>query len=226
MSKTNKTTDPRPSAADTSTSDGPARTAAESRVWEALAAHPDSPAAELAAHAGAGKSTVGKILTRWAVSGDVTRTPGASDERRRTPDRWAIANSGTTPGQADGKAADNAASAADGRTTRRGRPTRPAATRPAAAAGTKKPSRTARANKNGNGRQRLPKGALRGLVEDFLREPERAGQDYTPGDIARKLERSAGAVSNCLDKLLAADTVEQTSEKPRRFRLSASAAEG
>lgn len=60
----------------------------------------------------------------------------------------------------------------------------------------------------------------------FLAEPERAGKDYTPGDIACKLERSAGAVSNCLDKLADAGVAEQTSDKPRRFRLSAAAAEG
>lgn len=69
-----------------------------------------------------------------------------------------------------------------------------------------------------NGKRRLPKGALRGMVEDFLREDDRVGHDYTPGDIARKLDRSSGAVSNALDRLVEDGTVAQTSNKPRRFR--------
>jgi hypothetical protein len=79
---------------------------------------------------------------------------------------------------------------------------------------------------NGNGGERLPKGALRGMVEDFLREPARDGKDFTPGDIGRVLERSSGAVSNALEKLVEEGTAVQVNEKPRRFALSATANDG
>lgn len=81
-------------------------------------------------------------------------------------------------------------------------------------------------SRNGNGGERLPKGALRGLVEDFLLEPNRAGMEFTPGDIGRALERSVGAVSNALDKLAEDGTAELVNEKPRRFALTAAAIEG
>ncbi|ASR36598.1 hypothetical protein BAY61_18115 [Prauserella marina] len=67
---------------------------------------------------------------------------------------------------------------------------------------------------------RLPKGALHGLVEDFLSEPDRRGTAYTAGDISRKLVRSSGAVRNALDKLVEKGTVVLIQKKPRCYQLA------
>lgn len=165
----------------------PARTAAEIRLWEALAAHPSSTSAELAAHAGAGRSTATKVLARWDAERWVTRSPGNVTGGRRVPDHWAVA---ARP--SNGLAERGEPGAAEGVEAQPG---------------------------HGGDKRRLPKGALRGLVEDFLREPDRVGLAYTPGEIGRKLGRSSGAVSNCLDRLADHGTVLRTSQKPRRFAL-------
>jgi hypothetical protein len=66
---------------------------------------------------------------------------------------------------------------------------------------------------------RLVPGALRGMVEDYLRDhPE---GEFGPAAIARALGgKSSGAVSNALDKLTAEGTVVKTRDKPRRFALA------
>lgn len=66
---------------------------------------------------------------------------------------------------------------------------------------------------------RLVPGALRGMVEDFLRD--HPGEEFGPVTIAKALGgKSSGAVSNALDKLVDARTVVKTSDKPRRFALA------
>ena len=69
--------------------------------------------------------------------------------------------------------------------------------------------------------ERLGKGALRALVEDYLRaHPD---DDFTPTKIGKDLGRSAGAVSNALDKLVGANIAKQTSVTPRKFRIAVDA---
>ncbi|MEG8179377.1 MarR family transcriptional regulator [Nocardia terpenica] len=63
----------------------------------------------------------------------------------------------------------------------------------------------------------LQPGALRGLIEDFLRE--HPGQEFTPGEIAKELKRSSGAVYNALFLLVGKFVAEHTCERPNRFRL-------
>lgn len=172
----------------------PARTAAEIRLWEALAEYPGATAAQLAAHAGAGRSTATKVLSRWDADGWVTRSPGTVAGGRRVPDDWAVA---ARPDNGHVKSSE-----------------------PASAVAIEDHPR------NGGSKQRLPKGALRGLVEDFLREPDRIGRSYTPGEIGRKLDHSPGAVSNALDRLVEHGTVVQTSQKPRRYSLAVEATDG
>ncbi|MGH3857928.1 MAG: MarR family transcriptional regulator, partial [Pseudonocardiaceae bacterium] len=62
---------------------------------------------------------------------------------------------------------------------------------------------------------RLVKGALRGMVEDYL--AERPGEQFSPSAIGKALGRSSGAVSNALDKLIADGYAVQTQDKPKRF---------
>jgi hypothetical protein len=62
---------------------------------------------------------------------------------------------------------------------------------------------------------KLNPGALDAIVLGHLRrggaEPE------GPGAIAKALDRSAGAVGNCLTRLTMAGQVRQTSERPKRY---------
>jgi hypothetical protein len=66
---------------------------------------------------------------------------------------------------------------------------------------------------------RLAPFALRGMVEDHLRN--HPGEEFGPVAIAKALGgKSSGAVSNALDKLVAAGTAVKTKERPRRFALA------
>ncbi|USX56415.1 winged helix-turn-helix domain-containing protein [Lentzea sp. HUAS12] len=61
---------------------------------------------------------------------------------------------------------------------------------------------------------RLAPGALRGLVEDYLRDNP---GDLSPSAVGKALKRSAGAVHNALEKLVEAGVVKRTSDKPKRY---------
>lgn len=190
----------------------PARTATEIKLWTALADHPGATTADLARHAGIGTSTAGKILPRWQKAGHVTRATGSLDGNRRLPGTWAIATEPTatpadTVSQADVEATSGSRGVKPGPST---------ASAPATSDGD--------GTLNRSGTPKLRSGELVGLVEDCLRD--RADKELSPADVARLLERSGGAVRNCLDKLTRQGVVEQTNDKPRRFRLAASAIEG
>ncbi|PXY18285.1 MarR family transcriptional regulator [Prauserella flavalba] len=67
--------------------------------------------------------------------------------------------------------------------------------------------------------ERLAPGALRGMVEDHLRD--HPGEQFSPTAIAKALGgKSSGAVSNALDKLVADGVAVKTQDKPRRFALA------
>ncbi|MFE9785190.1 hypothetical protein ACFYO7_07410 [Nocardia salmonicida] len=65
---------------------------------------------------------------------------------------------------------------------------------------------------------RLPAGALRGQVEDFLRD--HPDEEYSPHQIGKALDRSSGAVHNALVKLAKDGTARQTSTAPKKFALA------
>jgi len=67
---------------------------------------------------------------------------------------------------------------------------------------------------------RLGSGALRGLVEDYLRD--HAADTFGPGAIGKALGRSAGAVNNALEKLVETGYARRTQDKPKRFQFNAS----
>ncbi|GHE80836.1 hypothetical protein GCM10017786_08850 [Amycolatopsis deserti] len=200
------------------------RTDAEDKLWAALHANPHSTATDLAAAAKIGKSTAGKILARWAADGSVTRTPGIGERGRRVPDSWAITDApvtadtpttGSAPTEPDvqGREAGDEASVAISPLAE-GRPTDPVSP--------EEPETGTAGAGDGDGSkqaERLAPGALRGMVEDYLRD--HPGDEFGPTAIAKALGgKSSGAVSNALDKLVADGTAVRTKDKPRRFALA------
>ncbi|WP_033433164.1 hypothetical protein [Saccharothrix syringae] len=61
-------------------------------------------------------------------------------------------------------------------------------------------------------------GALRGMVEDHLRE--HPGEEFSPTAIGRALTRSAGAVHNAQEKLVENGYALHTSDKPKKYSLA------
>jgi len=199
------------------------RTAAEDKLWAALHAHPGTTSGDLATHAGIGRSTAGKILAAWASEGSVTRTSQSASDGRRAADIWMISETiddqvicATTaqPEIEAGIALDAATdppagtgsdiTASDSGTEEQQSTTSTIPTN----AGTTAPDGAGKA-------ARLGKGALRGMVEDYL--TEHRGEWFSPSAIGKALGRSSGAVSNALDKLVADGYAVQTHEKPKRF---------
>ena len=203
---------PRRSAAVTETTT-PTRTAAEDKLWEALRAHPGMTTAELATQAKIGKSTAGKILPAWNADGSIERTSGAQSGGRRGADRWTIpaadkpVDADSPTGPDDGEACAAEASAVGTPTDAPPSPVDVDGTPPAVA---DPADTTAKA-------PRLGKGALRGMVEDYLRA--HPGEEFSPNAIGTALGRSSGAVNNALEKLVTDGYAVRTQDKPKRFAL-------
>jgi hypothetical protein len=68
-------------------------------------------------------------------------------------------------------------------------------------------------------KDRLPKGGLYELVKNYL--AEHPDDSFGPAKIGTDLNRSGGAVSNALDKLVTDGHAIKTCEAPKRFRISA-----
>lgn len=199
-----------------------ARTAAEDKLWEALHANPGTTTSELSSAAAIGKSTAAKILARWAGDGSVTRTPGIPGGGRRAADRWSItgppADVGTEPDEAIGPRAASPATAASDVAT----PAEFADAPDGAATTVDGLPETANVNGDPEGdavtkATRLAPGALRGLVEDYLRD--HPDDQFSPSKIGKALDRSAGAVNNALDKLVQTGYAVQTNDAPKRFAI-------
>ena len=224
------------------------RTDTEDKLWEALHANPNSTATDLSGAAKIGKSTAQKILVKWAADGSVTRTAGIAEGGRRAADLWAITEIDAAPvDHVDDAPADDAdptdtaqadpdslvtpdTTDTDDDTPAAGDPTEPANTDPAEAEPVvAKETETAEdgaatdadtaTDGGGDDKARLAPGALRGMVEDYLRD--HPGEEFGPTAIAKELGgKSSGAVSNALDKLVEDKTAVKTNDKPRRFALA------
>lgn len=172
------------------------RTDAERKLWQALLESPGSTATALSGSAGIGKSTAPKILARWEKDGLVARTTGIADGGSRPADRWSITadDQPTQYKRSDEQRTD------DTSTANQSHDDQPKVT---ADAGVMKSAR-------------LAPGALRGLVEDHLRDQP---GDVTPNAIGKALNRSAGAVHNALEKLVESGYAVRTSDKPKKYAL-------
>lgn len=67
---------------------------------------------------------------------------------------------------------------------------------------------------------RLRPGELDGLVLGHMRE-HRSGLPITAGKIAKAIERSSGAVGNCLERLEKSNEVRRVEDKPKKYALPA-----
>lgn len=67
-------------------------------------------------------------------------------------------------------------------------------------------------------KNRLPKGGLRALVEEYL--AEHPNESFGPAKIGTDLGRSGGAVNNALEKLVADGYALKTCEAPKRFAIN------
>jgi MarR family len=157
---------------------------AKQAILEVLKVEPQASVAQIAVSAGVGRSTAGKLLAQLESDGEVQRTEGSRDGKRRLPDLWSLAGQQPAANDANTKSA----SATDG-----------------------KPSGDA---------DRLKPGQLEPLVLAYLEANADSGP-HGPTIVAKALERSSGAVSNCLVRLTAAKKVKQVSDKPRRYSLAA-----
>lgn len=67
--------------------------------------------------------------------------------------------------------------------------------------------------------KRLSPGELDGLVLAHLRK-RKADGPFTASAVAKGIDRSAGAVANCLARLTKAGKVKQAKKSPRAFVIS------
>lgn len=173
------------------------RTETEEKLWQALRNHPGSTATALAATAGIGKSTAPKILTRWEKDGLVARTAGIADGGSRPADRWSIV---TDDQPIDEPTPDD----------------QPTDDQP-----TDQPTPDDQPQKQSKKSKRLSPGALRGMVEDYLRDNS---GEFGPNAVGKALNRSSGAVYNALEKLVESGYAVRTSDKPKKYALAATTA--
>jgi hypothetical protein len=169
-------------------------------ITQALAAHPEVTAADLADVLGIGQSTAAKRLTALEAVGSVRRAPGGRVRGARVADRWSIAPSGPGATEPEPVAPNSGAPDTDVAET----------ILPETAA-----HETAVAH---GGSSRLARGALGALVHDYL--ATRPGEAFGPSAVGKALGRSQGAVSNSLATMAARGEVELAGDKPRRYRIA------
>jgi len=160
--------------------------------------------------AGIGRSTAGKALGRLADAGEVVRHQGGRDRGRRLPDRFTITGvempaaysghvlSGEQPTSTVGEGKSGNAPAAD-------KPAR----------GKAEPTVSASDPEGG----KLKPNELNPLVLGFL-EANKDDGPHGPGQVAKALQRSSGAVGNCLERLAKDKKVKRVVDKPRRYSIA------
>ncbi|MCX5535761.1 hypothetical protein OG785_35045 [Streptomyces sp. NBC_00006] len=185
--------------------------------------------AELALAVGLSRSTTGKALTTLESTGLATRERGTRNGTHRTPDRWLPSPSNpvdTTPSPTETITAGTSTSDPNTEDDAHSAPNETA--RPASTVDDATPAATATATHlNGpvvpaptvpSSKARLAPGALHHLVTAHLQaHPEEA---FTATKISRIIEKSSGAIANCLAKLTAQGVAVQVTERPRTYQLA------
>jgi DNA-binding MarR family transcriptional regulator len=181
----------------------------EEAVKAAVEKHPGATAEGIAGVAGIGRSTAGKVLGRLADADEVVRHQGGRDQGKRLPDRWTLAGVEMPDAYAHQVVGDATATtpAAEGKGKA------PAANKPAG--GKAEPTASASQPEGG----KLKPNELNPLVLDYLKDNAEEGP-HSPTDIAKALQRSSGAVGNCLERLTKDKKVKRVVDKPRRYAIA------
>jgi hypothetical protein len=185
----------------------------EEAVKAAVEKHPGATSEGIAGVAGIGRSTAGKVLGRLADAGEVTRHRGGRGSgARRLPDRWTLAGVAMPDAYAGHVISD-----ATGE-----QPAEQAGGGKGAKAGKGKASDAAGEGAASSGEPeggKLKPGGLDPLVLGYLEANADSGP-HGPTHVARALQRSSGAVGNCLVRLTGEKKVKLVTEKPRRYSIA------
>ncbi|GAA4898238.1 MarR family transcriptional regulator [Streptomonospora salina] len=193
---------------------------ARERVARALAQRPEgTTAATLVEATGASRPSVSKALTALERDGHARRHRHEPEESERPlPDTWYPTAPASPP---DDTAEERPQSAAEPRPCADddAEPGEEAAAPPAASASDAEPEGAEpqpAVRRTRDGRPVARPGQLRALVAQHLIDyPD---SEFTPGEIAKVLSRSAGAVANALEKLTATGEAHRTCDAPRRYQ--------
>ncbi|MCP2298370.1 hypothetical protein APR11_004815 [Nocardia amikacinitolerans] len=183
-------------------------------LWAELGNHPGSTTAALADTAGIGVSTARRLLTGWETAGAARSATDTTSPRAAKT--WTAGSAAPEPAAPAEEAApaDRVPDITPETTVAAPTGDDPATPAPVAPA----PADDAAAANAESTVERLPAGALRGQVEDFLRD--HPGEEFTPHQIGKALDRSSGAVHNALVTLTKHGTARQTSTAPKKFTLA------
>ncbi|HET7444940.1 MAG TPA: hypothetical protein VFJ57_09810 [Solirubrobacterales bacterium] len=77
-------------------------------------------------------------------------------------------------------------------------------------------------SKNPNGTKRLRPGELDGMVVKWMEENEDRGK-VSPGTVATGINRSSGAVANCMGRLAKEKRIRLATKKPKQYDLKVAA---
>lgn len=207
------------------------RTAVEDALWAVIGTNP-APASDLAVAAGISQSKTRKLLNQWATDGTVTRH--TDDTNPRSAALWALPSEPHDSSETDSSASrqppepDSASETGDTDPNTATEPAPPAPTvetetetdadtgaRAEAVVGQELPPEQTD-DDQASEVSKLAPGALRGLVEDHLRD--HAGQEFSPHQIGKALGgRSSGAVYNALLRLVGTGVAQMTTERPKKF---------
>lgn len=179
----------------------------EETIKAVVAKTPGATTDGIARVVGISRSTAGMVLARLADTREITRHRGARDRGKRLPDRWT--SSGVEiPDAYTGHVLPAIE-----------KPDTPAGKSKGGKKPTAKASDGAATGSKPEGGKLKP-GGLDPLVLRYLKDNAASGP-HGPTAIAKALERSSGAVGNCLVRLTDAKKVKLASDKPRRYSLPA-----
>lgn len=187
----------------------------EEAVKKAVKETPGSTTGSIAQAAGIGRSTAGKALGRLADKGELTRHKGGRDGQKLLPDRWTLTGAEMPPAPAGSMTSGSSTKPNSTKQSGTAKATKASKAKPSSSSSDDNPA-AAKTNAD----RRLKAGGLEPLVLGYLKKNADSGP-HGPAAVANALERSSGAVNNCLIRLTKAKKVRQVSDKPRRYSLAA-----
>ena len=189
-----------------------AKPSPDEAVKKAVEKTPGGTTEGIAQVVGIARSTAGKALGRLADKGDVNRHKGGRDGGKRLPDRWTLAGVDMPPAYAGHVTSGSSTEPTNATKSGSGKAAKASNAKPVSG-GSKEPA----AGKANPGQ--LKAGGLEPLVLDYLEKNTDSGP-HGPTTVAKALQRSSGAVGNCLERLRKDKKVKLVTEKPRRYSIA------